>query len=36
LWPARALALLFNGIHNAWDSVTFIAVNHSRNKKEKQ
>lgn len=23
---AAALALLFNGIHNAWDTVTFIAV----------
>lgn len=32
---AAALALLFDGIHNAWDSVTFIVVNHSRHKREK-
>ena len=31
---AAALALLFAGIHNAWDSVTYIAVRHLREKKE--
>jgi len=39
-WPlfvvaAAALGLLFNGIHNAWDSVTYIAINHNRHKREK-
>jgi hypothetical protein len=29
-----ALLLLFVGIHNAWDSVTYIAINHA-NKKSK-
>jgi hypothetical protein len=33
---AAAVALLFNGIHNAWDSITFIAINHSRRKREKE
>jgi len=33
---AGAVALLFNGIHNAWDSVTFVAVNRGRRKTEKQ
>ena len=32
---AAALGLLFNGIHNAWDSVTYIAINHNRRKREK-
>jgi hypothetical protein len=32
---AAALGLLFNGIHNAWDSVTYIAINHNRHKREK-
>jgi hypothetical protein len=27
---AAVLALLFAGIHSAWDTVTYIAVNHSR------
>jgi hypothetical protein len=27
---ATALLLLFLGIHNAWDTVTWIAVNHTR------
>lgn len=27
---ASALLLLFDGIHNAWDTVTFIAVEHSQ------
>ena len=31
---AVALLLLFIGIHNAWDSVTYIAINHA-NKKPK-
>jgi hypothetical protein len=31
---AIALLLLFLGIHNAWDSVTYIAVVHSRQKDE--
>jgi uncharacterized membrane protein SirB2 len=31
---AVALLLLFVGIHNAWDSVTYIAINHA-NKKPK-
>ena len=31
---AIALALLFLGIHNAWDSVTYVAVVHSRRSKE--
>ena len=31
---AVALLLLFLGIRNAWDSVTYIAVVHSRRKKE--
>lgn len=31
---AVALALLFNGIHNAWDTVTFIAIGgHKQQKK---
>ncbi|HET9839934.1 MAG TPA: hypothetical protein VFR84_17030 [Candidatus Angelobacter sp.] len=29
-----ALLLLFLGIHNAWDSVTYIAIVHSKDKKE--
>lgn len=33
---AAALALLFDGIHNAWDSITYIAVSHNRRKREKQ
>jgi hypothetical protein len=28
---ADAIAFLFIGIHNAWDTVTYIAVNHTRN-----
>lgn len=31
---AIALALLFLGIHNAWDSVTYVAVVHSRHRKD--
>jgi hypothetical protein len=27
---AVALLLLFLGIHNAWDSVTYIAMEHSK------
>ena len=33
---AAALALLFDGIHNAWDSITYIAVSRNRRKREKQ
>jgi hypothetical protein len=33
---AAALVLLFNGIHNAWDTVTFIAVGGHRQSQEKQ
>jgi hypothetical protein len=29
---AVALTLLFNGIHNAWDTVTFIAIQRSQEK----
>ena len=34
-WPlfvvaATTLLLLFDGIHNAWDTVTYVAVNHKR------
>jgi hypothetical protein len=32
---AVALLLLFIGIHNAWDTVTYIAINHA-NKKSKE
>jgi len=32
LVAAAALALLFNGIHNAWDSVTYIAINQAHAK----
>jgi len=31
---AVALLLLFVGIHNAWDSVTYIAINHANKKTE--
>jgi hypothetical protein len=31
---AASLLLLFIGIHNAWDSVTYIAVRHSRAPKD--
>lgn len=31
---ATALVLLFCGIHNAWDTVTYVAVKHLRPKKE--
>jgi hypothetical protein len=29
-----ALLLLFIGIHNAWDSVTYIAIVHAKKKRE--
>ncbi len=29
-----SLALLFNGIRNAWDTVTYVAVQHGRNLRE--
>jgi hypothetical protein len=32
---AVALLLLFLGIHNAWDSVTYIALEHSRRRSNK-
>lgn len=32
---AAALILLFNGIHNAWDTVTYIAITHKRRQREK-
>jgi hypothetical protein len=31
---ATALLLLFTGIHNSWDSVTYIAVKHGRSDKK--
>jgi|SRR5689334_3398860 hypothetical protein len=31
---AVALLLLFVGIHNAWDSVTYIAINHANKKSQ--
>jgi hypothetical protein len=31
-----ALVLMFNGIHNAWDTVTFIAVGGHKQNQEKQ
>lgn len=34
LAAGTALLLLFVGIHNAWDSVTYIAVNRSQEKRE--
>ena len=33
---AAALLLLFVGIHNAWDTVTWIAVEHSRKSDERR
>ena len=33
---AAALALLFDGIHNAWDSITYIAIHHNRGRREKR
>lgn len=33
---AAALTLLFNDIHNAWDAVTYIAVQRRQEKEEKQ
>jgi hypothetical protein len=33
---ATALLLLFIGIHNAWDTVTYIAVKHSRRGRERE
>ena len=33
---AAALTLLFNGIHNSWDSVTYIAIQSRERKQEKQ
>jgi hypothetical protein len=33
---AAALTLLFNGIHNSWDTVTFIAIQSREQKREKQ
>ena len=33
---ATALLLLFVGIHNSWDSVTYIAVEHGRREKAKK
>lgn len=31
---ATAIALLFLGIHNAWDTVTYVAVEHSQREKK--
>jgi hypothetical protein len=38
-WPlfvvaATTLLLLFDGIHNSWDTVTYITVNHTRKRKK--
>jgi hypothetical protein len=33
---ATTLLLLFIGIHNAWDAVTYIAVQHSRESKQEK
>ena len=38
-WPlfvvaATTLLLLFDGIHNAWDTVTYVAVQHARSRKK--
>jgi hypothetical protein len=33
---AAAVVLMFNGIHNAWDTVTFIAIGgHNQNQGKK-
>ena len=38
-WPlfvvaVTTLLLLFDGIHNSWDTVTYVAVQHARSRKK--